>query len=75
VTFRWEGEDDLLGFACPVEQDDDWPATPEEAAGAVFIYLEENLKAAGYGLENAAREPDGEVTWLHWEAPGEPAPE
>jgi hypothetical protein len=75
VTFRWEGEDDLLGFACPVEQDDDWPATPEEAAGAVFIYLEENLKAAGYGLENAAREPDGEVTWLHWDAPGEPAPE
>jgi hypothetical protein len=75
VTFRWEGEDDLLGFACPVEQDDDWPATPEEAAGAVCIYLEENLQAAGYGLANAAREPADGVTWLHWEAPGDSAPE
>jgi hypothetical protein len=75
VTFRWEGEDDLLGFACPVEQDDDWPATPEEAGGAVCSYLEENLMASAYGVQNAARETDDRVTWLHWEAPAGSAPE
>jgi len=74
VTFRWTGQDGVLGFASPVEQDDDWPATPEEAGAAVCIYLEENLMAGGYGLENAAREPAGGVTWLHWEAPAESAP-
>ena len=57
VTFRWTGQDGVLGFASPVEQDDDWPATPEEAGAAVCIYLEENLMAGGYGLENAAGSP------------------
>jgi hypothetical protein len=64
VTFRWAGEDGLLGFASPVAQDDDWPATPEQAGGAVCICLEENLLASG--LQNAIREPGGGVTWLRW---------
>jgi hypothetical protein len=73
VTFRWAGEDGLLGFASPVGQEDDWPATPAEAGGAVCIYLEENLRG-GAGLESAIREPGDGVSWLRWEEPGPDEP-
>ena len=73
VTFRWAGEDGLLGFASPVAQDDDWPATPAEAGGAVCIYLEENLRG-GAGLESAIREPGDGVSWLRWAEPGPDEP-
>jgi hypothetical protein len=66
VTFRWAGEDGLLGFASLVGHEDDWPSTPAEAGGAVCIYLEENLKASGHGLATAIREPRDGVIWLRW---------
>ena len=72
MTFRWAGEDGLLGFASPVAQDDDWPATPGEAGGAVCIYLEENLRTGG--PQNAIREPADGVTWLRWAEPGPDEP-
>jgi hypothetical protein len=72
VTFRWAGEDGLLGFASPVGQEDDWPATPEQAGGAVCIYLEENLRTGG--PQNAIREPADGVTWLRWAEPGPDEP-
>ena len=73
VTFRWAGQDGVLGFACPVAQGDDWPATPEQAGGAVCIYLEENLRG-GAGLESAIREPGDGVSWLRWAVPGPAEP-
>ncbi len=74
VTFRWAGEDGLLGFASLVGHEDDWPSTPAEAGGAVCIYLEENLKASGHGLATAIREQRDGVSWLRWDVPGTPAP-
>jgi len=35
-------------------------------ASLITISLEENLLAHGYGIENAIRKPQGDVTWLHW---------
>lgn len=75
VIFRWAGQDGLLGFACPVGRDEDWPSTPDQAGGAVCTYLEENLKASGHGLSSAIRQPRDGITWLRWGAPEDSVPE
>jgi hypothetical protein len=73
ITFRWAGEQTLFGVREPVVLDDEDEAdlvvgsTPaEELASMITMSLEENLLASGYGIENAIREPLGDVTWLHW---------
>ena len=60
--FRWAGEQALFGVSYVIEQDE----TARELASMIVISLEEDLLACGYGVENAIREPKGEVTWLHW---------
>ncbi len=35
-------------------------------ASMIIVSLEENPLASGYGIENAIREPQGNVTWLRW---------
>jgi hypothetical protein len=44
--------------------------TPSEFALMTAIAAEEDLLAKGYGVQNAIREPKGDVTWLRWTTPG-----
>jgi len=79
IIFRWAGAPTLFGVREEVEQADDeehglGATTPEEFAYLIIVSLEENLLALGYGIENAAREPEGNVTWLRWKI-GEPGPD
>ena len=62
IMFRWAGEQALFGVSYVIEQDE----TARELASMIVISLEEDLLAWGYGVENAIREPKGEVTWLRW---------
>jgi len=71
ILFRWDGEQTLYGVRVSVEQDDDEPVVigttvAGSLASLITISLEENLLAHGYGIENAIRKPQGDVTWLHW---------
>lgn len=72
ILFRWAGEQTLFGVRELVEQDD--AVTPvlnatyaEESAAVIMDSLEENLLAVGYGIKNAIREPQNDVTWLRWD--------
>lgn len=70
ILFRWARDPTLFGVREPVEQGgDERPAgmtAAEELASMITISLEENLLAIGFGIENAIRQPQGEVTWLRW---------
>lgn len=44
--------------------------TPSESTIMTAIAVEEDLLATGYGVQNAIREPTGDVTWLRWTTPG-----
>ena len=72
IIFRWTDEQTLFGVRELVVLDDEADlvvgSTPaEELASMITMSLEENLLASGYGIENAIREPLGDVTWLHWD--------
>jgi hypothetical protein len=60
ILFWWEGEDDLFGYDFPLND------TDAGADGYICMYLEENLLAVGFGVENARRELADGVTWLSW---------
>jgi hypothetical protein len=60
ILFRWEGEDDLFGMRFPLNETD---ATGDDYIG---VYLEENLIAGGFGVENARRDRSDGVIWLSW---------
>jgi hypothetical protein len=64
VLFRWSGEEDLFGmrYGVPPAEDEDYDV-PD---AYISVYVEENLLAVGYGLENAIREPADGITWLRW---------
>jgi hypothetical protein len=49
-----------------VQDDDDLQFLGVTLASMIIVSLEENLLASGYGIENAIREPHGNVTWLRW---------
>lgn len=71
ILFRWADEPALFGIREEVQQDDDeehglGAATPDEFASLITNSLEENLLAWRFGIENAIREPQGNVTWLRW---------
>jgi hypothetical protein len=75
ILFRWAREQTLFGVRELVAQEDMERDTEElvvgataadELASVILISLEENLLASGYGIENASREPQGNVTWLRW---------
>ena len=71
ILFRWDGEQTLYGVRVSVEQDDYEPVVigttvAGSLASLITISLEEDLLAHGYGIENAIRKPQGDVTWLHW---------
>jgi hypothetical protein len=71
ILFRRASDPTLFGVREPVEQDDH--ETPvgmtaaEELASMIAISLEEDLLAIGFGIENAIQQPQGGVTWLHWD--------
>lgn len=71
ILFRWARDPTLFGVRAAVMQDDDerpvGMTAAEELASMITISLEENLLAIGYGIENAIRQPEGDVTWLHWD--------
>jgi hypothetical protein len=71
ILFRWARDQTLFGVREPVEQDDDEPpvgmTAAEELASMIAISLEEDLTAVGYGIENAIRQRQDNVTWLHWD--------
>jgi hypothetical protein len=71
ILFRWARDQTLFGVREPVEKDDDEPpvgmTAAEELASMITISLEENLTAIGYGIENAIRQPQDDVTWLRWD--------
>jgi len=71
IAFRWAGERTLFGVRERVKHDDDEAravggTTAGALASMIVISLEENLLACGYGIENAIRELEGDVTWLRW---------
>ena len=73
ILFRWAGETTLFGLSYQIDQDDEHPpgvTTPSEFAIMTAIAVEEDLLAKGYGVQNAIREPKGDVTWLRWTTPG-----
>jgi hypothetical protein len=63
VIFAWEGEDGLFGRTFQLVQDDFIADSPD---AYVTVYLEEDLLATGFGIENARRDPRDGVTWLSW---------
>jgi hypothetical protein len=67
ILFRWTGEQALFGVReAVVQDDDDLQFLGVTLASMIIVSLEENLLASGYGIENAIREPHGNVTWLRW---------
>jgi hypothetical protein len=68
ITFRWAGESALFAVGCPVDPGDEsnWAHTPEEFATSIVISLEEHLRAVGYGIANATRQPADGLVWLDW---------
>jgi len=62
VLFRWDGEEDLFGIVYPVREQ----GTDGSPDAYVSIYVQEDLLALGYGVENAHRQPREGVTWLDW---------
>lgn len=67
IIFRWAREQPVFGVSYVIEQDEDEDETAREVASMIVISLEEDLLACGYGMENAIREPQGDVTWLRWD--------
>jgi hypothetical protein len=67
ILFRWAGEQVLFGVReAVVQDDDDLQFLGVTLASMIIVSLEEDLLASGYGIENAIREPQGNVTWLRW---------
>ncbi len=67
VIFRWNGEDQDLGWSNSIEQKELVADAPD---AYVTVYLEENLLAMGFGVENATRTRRAGIDWLTW--PREP---
>lgn len=63
VLFRWAGETGLFGMRFGLPAEDEGFDAPD---ALISVYVEENLLAQGYGLENATREPADGITWLRW---------
>jgi len=63
VLFRWDGENDLFGVKFPIPQGDPFD---DSSDAYISVYVEENLLAAGFGVENAVRDHAEGVTWLSW---------
>jgi len=64
IFFRWDGEPDRLGIAYAVGDQLFGPDALPDAY--ISIYVQEDLLAMGFGVENAHRKPGAGVTWLDW---------
>ena len=64
VFFRWDGEEALFGISYLLGEQKFGPDALPDAY--ISMYVEEDLLAAGFGVENARRETKDGVTWLSW---------
>lgn len=63
VVFSWDGFDALFGRSYCLEQDDE---IAHASDAYISVYLEEELMAAGLGVENATRDRRVGIDWLTW---------